>query len=74
MGAVYPNLINEMARQDITVTDMAKLLNVSQATIYRRLNGKSDFLLREAVKICQYFDNENAAELFLRLDSNSNKP
>ena len=66
---VYPNLVQTMDTQKVSVSDLAKTLGMSRSTLSRRLNGWSDFLLTEAVKISQVLGVDNLAWLFLRLDT-----
>ncbi len=47
----YANLRAEMARQGITVKQLAKLLGVSLKTASNRLSGKTEFTLSEALEI-----------------------
>lgn len=70
MNAVYPNLIREIEQDKLSITTISKLLHVSKSTVYRRLQGATNWKLWEVGKICQYLDNSDATELFLRLDTN----
>lgn len=47
----YVNLRAEMARQGVTVKQLAKLLGVSLKTASNRLSGKTEFTLGEALAI-----------------------
>ena len=45
---MYPNLNAEMARADITKTDLAKAIGKSRATLSMKLSGKCAIEIREA--------------------------
>ncbi|WP_428993679.1 XRE family transcriptional regulator [Brevibacillus choshinensis] len=51
----YKNLRAEMARQTITVGELAKLLGVRYATVSDKLNGRSRFFYDEASHIRRKF-------------------
>jgi len=44
-----------MAERDETQDDIAKLLNISRATINSRLKGKSDFKANEVARIAEHY-------------------
>lgn len=44
---MYPNLIAELKRKDKKYEDIAKLLDLGITTINEKMNGKSDFKLKE---------------------------
>jgi predicted transcriptional regulator len=46
----------ELARRRTTATSLAPLLGVSEATIYRRLNGESDWPLDDAMTVAQHLE------------------
>lgn len=52
---LFPGLLGEMAKKGITRRDLAKILNTSEDSIYRRLNGIVEFDLSEIIKILDYF-------------------
>lgn len=47
---MYPNLRAEMARRDISIKDIASLLNCSVSTVYAKMSAedKTEFTLSEA--------------------------
>ena len=47
---MYPNLRAEMARRDVSIKDIASLLNCSVSTVYAKMNAddKTEFTLSEA--------------------------
>lgn len=71
MRFIYPNLIREMMSRNITAATIAPVIEVSTSAVYRRLRGETDWKLPEVIRLCQFFDNSNASELFLRLDIKS---
>ena len=52
---LFPGLLGEMAKRGITKKDLAKILDTSEDSVYRRLNGVVEFDLSEIVKILAYF-------------------
>jgi len=48
---MYPNLIAELKRQNKKYDDIANLLSLGITTINEKMNGKSDFKLKELKKI-----------------------
>lgn len=44
----------ELARSRTTATSLAPLLGISEATIYRRLNGLSDWPLDDAMTVARH--------------------
>ena len=64
----YPNLMGEMAARGITRKQIFTALGVSQNAFYKKLRGKSDFTLSEAVKIHQdFFPDADFLTLFHRM-------
>lgn len=51
----YSNLKAEMAREGVKQIDIAKLLDVREATISEKINGKSAFDIDEAIIIKQTY-------------------
>ncbi|UUZ80679.1 helix-turn-helix domain-containing protein [Paenibacillus sp. P26] len=51
----YRNLRAEMARNGVTITQIAKLLGVRFATVSDKLNGRSRFFCDEAILIKRHF-------------------
>lgn len=63
----YSNLKAEMAREGIKQVQIAELLDVREATISDKINGKSTFDIDEAIKIKRtYFPNLSLEYLFSR--------
>lgn len=70
---IFSNLRAEMARENITIQDIAKVLNRSRETVSSKLNGKSILNLDEAFKINDtFFPKSDLRTLFAELlDTNS---
>lgn len=62
---LYKNLRAEMARNRLTVGDLAKALNVRRATVSDKINGKRRFYYEECLKIKKtFFPNLSIEYLF----------
>ena len=59
----YPGLVAEMARHGETEFDIGKLLNMSHASVSRRLCGKTRFRTEEIDILCEHF-KKTYEELF----------
>ena len=69
-NATYPNLEAELARNGINKNELAKVLKMSQDTLYGRLNGKTKLTLDEARVIKSYVEKRAGQPIsFLRLFS-----
>lgn len=65
---MFSNLRAEMARENITIQDIAKVLNRSRETISSKLSGKSVLNLDEAFKINDtFFPKSDLRTLFSEL-------
>ena len=53
---LFPGLRGEMAKKGVSVRDLAEVLDTSDDSIYRRLNGIVEFDLSEIVKILAFFN------------------
>lgn len=53
--------------QGMTMAQLARRLGINPATLYRKINGRSDFYLWEVSAICQELDIPRAEQLFLSL-------
>lgn len=47
-----------------TMADVAKHLGINEATLYRKVNGTSDFYRNEMQQICDYLSIDNPTEIF----------
>ncbi|MGL6175355.1 MAG: helix-turn-helix domain-containing protein, partial [Cellulosilyticaceae bacterium] len=52
---MFKNLRAEMGRHSIKAKDIAQALNVREATVSFKMNGKSDFTFNEAKQIKEIF-------------------
>ena len=48
---IFPNLVAELARAGITVTELAERLQCSRAVLYKKLCGEVNFYLKDAFAI-----------------------
>lgn len=69
---MFSSLRAEMARNEVTVEQLAKEVGVSRETMGRKLSGKSDIKLNEALLISRkFFPNVSIWELFGELENKS---
>jgi DNA-binding XRE family transcriptional regulator len=65
---MYRNVRAMMAKYDINMNELAKMLNISTTSMSNKMNGHNDFLLKEAKSIINYFndkgENLTTEELF----------
>lgn len=67
-NVLYKNLRAEMARNNITIKDMAEKLGFNRDTLARKLSGKSPIYLDEAFAIqIEFFPKNTIYELFMEL-------
>lgn len=50
--------------KNVTIDDFAKVINVSKTTLYRKINGKSDFYRKEIEKSRAIFSKKEADDIF----------
>lgn len=53
-----------LKEHDITVEQIASVLGISKTTLYRKLNGESDFYRSEIQAISKVIPQETVIELF----------
>lgn len=71
---MHRNLRAEMAREGITMVDIADYLNLRYATVNEKVNGKYRFYYDEALKIKQkFFPNQSLEYLFENDNQQSKK-
>lgn len=64
---IYPNLKTELARADMTLTELAKKIGVTNSTLSLKVNGKNDFTFSEAGKIKEVLSSDLPLDvLFLK--------
>lgn len=62
---IYPTLRAEMARERLTIEDLAKHLGIARDTMSRKLSGKQKLLLSESSEIKKaFFPGIGLEELF----------
>lgn len=62
---LYPNLVAAMAVNEVTQKSVAKMLGISETAMKKRMNGRTQFKLREAEKIqLTYFPDIPLSQLF----------
>lgn len=66
---MYPNLRAEMARNKITASELAEKLGITISTMSMKLNGKSDFSLKEALKIRAILGTDMPTEVLFEIDA-----
>lgn len=70
---MYRNLRAEMARNGLTMGDLAKALNVRRATISDKINGKYRFYYDECLKIKKTFFPDLSIEYLFEKDEEKRK-
>ena len=64
---VFQNLKAEMARNNVTVSDFARLLNKTERSVRDKINGKGDFTWSEITAIrSKFFPDLGIEYLFER--------
>lgn len=63
--ALYPNLIAELARRSMTLTELAERLGISRATLYNKLYGISNLTLKDITTIQEILKSDNDGDLSL---------
>lgn len=56
---LYDNLKAEMSRNGITGTELAAILHISNQSFYQKMNGKTDFTLKQVLSIQYYLNHIN---------------
>jgi len=63
----FPTLRAEMARQNLTISDLAECLGIARDTMSRKLSGKQFIRLDESVKLQEvYFKEIELGKLFTK--------
>lgn len=47
-----------------TLTEVADILGINLTTLYRKMNGESDFYRNEIQMLCEKLDIKNPSEIF----------
>lgn len=61
-------LKSAMVAKNMSVGDVAKRLNITRNTMYKRLNGQSEFTTAEVKELCEILsihDAKTKADIFL---------
>lgn len=72
MLVLYKNLRAEMARNGVTIKQIAEFLDVRFATVSDKLNGRSRFFYDEAIRIKRHFFPSHSVE-YLFDDGDQNR-
>lgn len=65
----YAELKYWMAKNDVTQKELANVLEISQQALSRKLQGISDFKVKEIKAIIEYYKIENPENFFTLLVS-----
>ncbi len=69
------NLKGEMAKRDITIEEISKMLGIHRNSVANKINGDSSFTIDEALKIHQtYFPKLALSYLFQKEDIEPRMP
>lgn len=69
MESVYPNLDIKVKTKNLSYSELARIIGISKYAMYRRISGKTEFKLSEAINICVALDEYDAKQLYLRLNT-----
>ena len=58
----YLNLKAEMAKRNVSIEDISKLLDLHRNSVANKINGKSSFSINEAFKVHNEFFREEDME------------
>lgn len=62
---MFPNLSAEMAKRNVSIEDISKLLDLHRNSVANKINGKSSFPINEAFKVYnEFFREEDMEYLF----------
>lgn len=62
---LFPNLLAELARLNISKTGLARMTKISVTSIYGKFNGNTDWTLEDMDAIKNVLENEGGQELSL---------
>ena len=71
---MFPNLRKEMRILDVHIIDLARATGKNPKTISQKLNGQSEFTLKEIKEISSLFENKSYAYLFADGEISNEKP
>lgn len=58
----------EVVLSGLTLRQVAASLGIDEATLYRKMNGKSDFYRKEIQKLCEILSIEDPTAIFFARD------
>ena len=53
-----------MVEKGKTISELAKYLEINESTLYRKINGVSEFNWNEIQKICYFLDLDSPIDIF----------
>lgn len=71
MDSLYPNLCRELNKANVSISILARELNISEDIAKCKIRGEIPWLLPEAIGVCKLLNTSDIDFLFLRLDNNS---
>lgn len=66
MDSVFPNLDIELRKRNMNYRELARVAEVSELQMYRRLRGQTKWQLLEAMKVCRFLECYDINTLFAR--------
>ncbi len=66
MDSIFPNIDKELEKRGQNYRDLARVVDLSDIQMYRRLRGQTRLQLKEAIKICHFFELYDLETLFAR--------
>ena len=65
VNVLFPNLLAELARVNMSKTELARLTKISVTSIYGKFNGVTDWTLEDMDAIKNVLEKEGGQELSL---------
>ena len=66
MESIFPNIDSELNKRNMHYRDLARIAEISDLQMYRRLRGQTNWRLVEVMKICRFFEYYDIDTLFAR--------
>ena len=57
-----------MVEKGKTISELAKYLEINESTLYRKINGVSEFNWNEIQKICYFLDLDSPIDIFFTIN------
>lgn len=70
---MFRNLVKEMRSKGVTYGNLAKVLGVSEKTVWNKLSGQTDFTLAEVRIICETLFPEFRMDYLFRVFEENEK-